>query len=1480
MQKSTEFLGGQPNDDPRLTRLLAAMRSVEAGDFRKRVVTTGDDIVTEICASFNAIAERNREFKDELVRVSEAVGGDGLLGQRLAPSGGDGDWRSAVGAANRLLDDLTQPLVETSRVLAAVADGDLSQHVEAGGRGEVAVLAETMNSMTGTLRTFASEVTRVAREYGSEGRLGGQAEVPGVAGTWKDLTDSVNLMAGNLTAQVRDISSVATGVARGDLSRKITVDVRGEMLELKTTLNTMVDQLSAFASEVTRVAREVGSEGMLGGQAKVPGVAGTWKDLTDNVNVMANNLTSQVRSIATVATAVAQGDLSQKITVDVRGEMLELKTTLNTMVDQLSAFASEVTRMAREVGSEGRLGGQALVPGVAGTWRDLTDSVNFMAGNLTAQVRNIAQVTTAVAQGDLTKKIDVDARGEIQELKTTINTMVDQLSAFADEVTRVAREVGTEGNLGGQATVRGVSGTWKDLTDNVNVMANNLTGQVRSIAAVATAVAGGDLSKKITVEAKGEVAGLADTINGMVDTLLAFADEVTRVAREVGTEGMLGGQARVPGVAGTWKDLTDNVNFMANNLTSQVRNIAQVTTAVALGDLTKKIDVDARGEILELKTTINTMVDQLSAFASEVTRVAREVGTAGMLGGQAEVEGVSGTWKKLTESVNQLAANLTEQVRAIAGVATAVTAGDLTRRIDVDASGEVAELKDNINKMIANLGETTRTNQEQDWLKTNLARISGLLQGHRDLAAMLSLIMGELAPLVSAQSGAFFLAEAAAGPVVAGEEAAGTRLRLIAGFGHADDPAEARSFAMGQSLVGQVAVQKRTVLVTGAPAGYVKISSGLGWSEPASVIVLPVQFEGQVLGVIELATVNEFTEVHRDFLEQLKETIGVAVNTITANSRTDALLRESQRLTGELQSRQQDLQDSNSELARQNRDIEIKNAEIEHARLTLEERAQQLSLASTVKSEFMANMSHELRTPLNSLLILARLLANNTGGNLTAKQVDFAQTIHSAGSDLLQLINDILDLAKIEAGRMEVRNEAWPLTGLVDYLAAMFQPPAAEKGLELTMDVSPRTPATITTDEQRVQQVLRNLLSNAVKFTDHGRVALRIEPVPGPDGEPMVAFAVSDTGIGIAEDKLQLIFEAFQQADGTTNRQFGGTGLGLSISRQLTQLLGAELHVTSIPGEGSTFTMVLPVEPDGRYRNAAAKRTEPDFADALDAGPESAEAALTLLVVENSPAGVLRAAAQSALDGLAGTRERRDVAAARSAAAAAHVLSGHRPVCVLLDLGLPASEVDAVLEAVGDRSASIPVLLFEPAEHDGASERVHAVNGGRRRLETVRSVGQAVERLTLHLLTGTPRTPGAGGDPADAEAGLPRFDGEKVLVIDDDIRNVFALTSALELQGLTVLHAGNGRDGIELLTQHDDIALVLMDIMMPGMDGYAATARIRRLERFRNLPIIAVTAKAMTGDREKSLAAGTNEHVTKPVDVSGLLDLIKTMISR
>ncbi|WP_443042467.1 HAMP domain-containing protein [Streptomyces rochei] len=1217
----------------------------------------------------------------------------------------------------------------------------------------------------------------------------------------------------------------------------------------------------------------------------------------------------ELRRLLAGLTAVRDGDFGTRLPDEADGLMGDIAKVFNGMVDQLSVFTSEVTRVSREVGTEGTLGGQARVPGVSGTWADLTDSVNAMAGNLTTQVRDIAQVATAVARGDLSQKIDVDARGEILELKNTINTMVDQLSAFADEVTRVAREVGTEGNLGGRAQVRGVSGTWKDLTDNVNSMANNLTGQVRSITQVATAVARGDLSQRITVEAKGEVAALADVINTMVDTLSAFADEVTRVAREVGTEGRLGGQAHVPNVAGTWKDLTDNVNSMANNLTGQVRNIALVTTAVARGDLSKKIDVDARGEILELKTTINTMVDQLSAFADEVTRVAREVGTEGRLGGQAEVEGVSGTWKRLTENVNELAGNLTRQVRAIAEVTSAVAEGDLTRSVNVEASGEVAELKDNINSMVESLRETTRANQEQDWLKTNLARISGLMQGHRDLPVVAELIMDELVPLVSAQYGAFYLAE---------DGESGPELRLVGSYGYPEDSTRPTRIAFGRTLVGQAARSRRTIVVDELPPGYVTISSGLGEVVPTALVLVPIVVEGQVLGVIELASVAPFTQIHRDFLEQLMETIGVNVNTIVANARTDELLAESQRLTAELQARsaelqvqQEELQRSNAELedkasllAAQNRDIEAKNLQIEQARQELETRAQQLSLASKYKSEFLANMSHELRTPLNSLLILAQLLAQNPSRNLTPKQVEYAGIIHSAGSDLLQLINDILDLSKVEAGKMDVSPERVTLRQLIEYVEATFRPMTTQKGLEFTVKTAAGAPADLLTDDSRLRQVLRNLLSNAVKFTERGGVELAVEPAPDDEvpagvvrGGAVVAFRVKDTGIGIPEQHLESIFGAFQQADGTTSRKYGGTGLGLSITREIAQLLGGAVTVDSTPDRGSTFTLFLPVaRPDfeellGHGAEAVPAESPADVLDRPAAVPELTgghrRRPRRLLVVEERPRGLLTLVAESVVADLthgrddAGDRPPLDVITAVGAQEAAGALAAEPCHCVVLELGMPDAEASRFLRALrGDSAlASVPVLVHSGHRADAALEedlRSGAQGGA---LEFLSSLDELRERIALHLAAEEPgdvlslvrpeEPQRLAAHPEDSPA------GRTVLVVDDDARNLFALSGILELHGFRVLHAENGRRGIETLMDHPEVDLVLMDVMMPEMDGYTATEEIRRMPRYAELPIIAVTAKAMPGDREKSLASGASDYVTKPVDTQDLIACVR-----
>ncbi|WP_328301124.1 HAMP domain-containing protein [Streptomyces sp. NBC_00435] len=1410
--------------------------AVANGDLSQKVTVNVAGEMLELKNTVNTMVDQLQSFGAEVTRVAREVGVEGELGGQAQVPGAAGTWKDLTDSVNTAFRNLTGQVRNIAQVTTAVANGDLSQKVTVDVSGEMLQLKNTVNTMVDQLSSFADQVTRMARDVGTEGRLGGQARVEGVSGTWKELTDSVNFMAGNLTSQVRQIAQVTTAVARGDLSQKIDVDARGEILELKNTINTMVDQLSAFAEQVTRVARDVGTEGRLGGQAQVPGVAGVWRDLTDSVNGMAGNLTSQVRNIAQVATAVARGDLSQKIEVDARGEILELKNTLNTMVDQLSNFAEQVTRVAREVGTEGILGGQAEVKGVSGTWKDLTQSVNFMANNLTSQVRNIAEVTTAVAMGDLSKKITVDAKGEILELVTTVNTMVDQLSSFAEQVTRVAREVGTEGILGGQARVRGVTGIWKDLSDNVNTMAGNLTAQVRGIAQVSTAVANGDLTKTVTVEARGEVAQLADTVNTMVKTLSSFADEVTRVAREVGTEGRLGGQAHVPGVSGTWKDLTDSVNFMASNLTGQVRQIAMVTTAIAKGDMTKKIDIDARGEILELKTTINTMVDQLSSFADQVTRVAREVGTEGILGGQARVRDVDGTWRDLTESVNEMAGNLTRQVRAIAAVATAVTRGDLNLKIDVDAAGEIQVLQDNINTMIANLRDTTLANKEQDWLKGNLARISALMQGRRELDDVASLIMSELTPVVSAQHGAFFLALPAGGPTEIGTEGGADgpyELRMRGSYAYAGGQMPI-SFRPGEGLIGTVAEEKRMILIENTPPGYLKISSGLGEAPPAHVIVLPVLFEGTVLGVIELASFQPFTQIQKDFLSQIAEMIGTSVNTISVNSKTEMLLKQSQEMTeqlrersDELENRQKALQAANAELeekaellAQQNRDIEVKNTEIEEARQVLEERAEQLAVSMRYKSEFLANMSHELRTPLNSLLILAKLLADNADGNLSPKQVEFAETIHGAGSDLLQLINDILDLSKVEAGKMDVSPTRIALVQLVDYVEATFRPLTAEKGLDFSVRVSPELPATLHTDEQRLLQVLRNLLSNAVKFTDTGAVELVIRPA-GADvpiaireqlleagslreaDADLIAFSVTDTGIGIAASKMLVIFEAFKQADGTTSRKYGGTGLGLSISREIARLLGGEIHAASEPGRGSTFTLYLPLHPSELPPQGYAPPTPGGARAELYRRPAAEEArpALPAAPAQQGPVGPAQPMA-------------------------------------LPRAGEPAGQGSSALFRRRRKAMSEPALRAEvPGQGD-------------------------VE-------------PWAVDEPLPVVPRSYDFHGERVLIVDDDVRNVFALTSVLEQHGLAVLYAENGREGIEVLEQHDDVALVLMDIMMPEMDGYATTSAIRRMPQFEGLPIIALTAKAMKGDREKAIESGASDYVTKPVEPDYLLSVME-----
>ncbi|MDB5755123.1 MAG: hybrid sensor histidine kinase/response regulator, partial [Massilia sp.] len=1313
--------------------------------------------------------------------------------------------------------------------------------------------------------------------------------------------------------------------------------------------------------------------------------------------------------------ALKKGDFTARMPSDWTGVPGKIADTLNDIIETKEKMVKAVTEVSRVVGREGRLTQRAAVPNVAGGWATIISSVNTLIDDLVRPTTEMARVIGAVAKGDLsqTMALEVDGhplKGQYLRAATTANTMVEQLSSFSSEVTRVAREVGTEGKLGGQAQVKGVAGTWKDLTDSVNSMAGNLTSQVRNIAEVTTAVANGDLSKKITVDVKGEILELKNTINVMVDQLNSFASEVTRVAREVGTEGKLGGQANVPGVAGTWKDLTDGVNSMAGNLTGQVRNIADVTTAVANGDLSKKITVDVKGEILELKNTINVMVDQLNSFASEVTRVAREVGTEGKLGGQANVSGVAGTWKDLTENVNQLAANLTNQMRAIGEVATAVTRGDLSRSIQVEARGEVSYLKDNINEMIRNLKETTQKNAQQDWLKTNLARFTRLLQGQRDLQAVTKLILSELAPLVSAHHGMFYMMDS---------QEMDARLRMIASYGYRSSRKLATSFLPGEGLVGQCALEKSRIWLTDVPRDYIVVSSGLGAAPPTNIVVLPILFEQQVKAVIEIASLDRFTETHLSFLDQLMESIGVVLNTIEANSRTESLLTQSQSLAQELQQTNQELAEKARLLSEQNIEVERKNREVEQAKLALEEKATQLALSSKYKSEFLANMSHELRTPLNSLLILAQQLSDNPEGNLSGKQVEFAKTIHGSGSDLLTLINDILDLSKIESGTVTLDVSEYRFSNLRNYVDRTFRHMAEAKHLGFTVELADALPTAVMTDTTRLQQVLKNLLSNAFKFTSNGHVALQISLVTSgwtsdhPNlvhADAVLAFSVKDTGVGIASDKLQLIFEAFQQADGSTARKYGGTGLGLSISRELARLLGGEIRVESVVNSGSTFTLFLPYNRAGFINYDQARQPQPvrmappaqvvyantvqlenetttslntdtisvvDYGSMLDDRGLIAPGDPSVLIVEDDERFaeiVLEFAREKNFKGIVTHLGDSVLSMARD----------YLPSAILLDLDLPDIDGFTVLDRLkrDPSTRHIPVhvmsslrereralrqgaisYISKPVGREALQEeftriqkflmggkrsllvvddekmqrdsivsligdsdlRIVAVETGEAALEALRTshFDCMVLDLTLPDISGFDLLDQIGKQPGlrdlpiviytakelsrkevtklkryaktivikDARsperlldetalflhrshASLPELQrrmleeihaadgglaGRKVLIVDDDLRNIFALSSLLERQQMHVSFAENGRDGIEVLEKDPTIEIVLMDIMMPEMDGYDTMRAIRRIPKFKSLPIITLTAKAMKGDRDKCIAAGASD---------------------
>ena len=1433
---------------------------------------------------------------------------------------------SAAGA-DRFLNAPNAVLVEILQKLQAVKAGDFSVRLRGDWDGLPGKIADAFNDIIASNQRMADQLHRVGEVVGKEGITNQRMTLGITNGAWGEMEQSVNSLIDDLLQPTTEVTRTIEAVAQGDLLQPMRLDVngrplKGEFLRSATIVNTMIKQLSVFTSEVTRVAREVGTDGKLGGQAQIREVTGVWKDLTESVNSMASNLTGQVRNIAEVTIAVANGDLSKKITVDVRGEILQLKEAINTMVEQLRSFAAEVTRVAREVGTEGRLGGQAVVPGVGGTWKDLTDNVNLLAANLTTQVRNIAEVTTAVARGDLSRKITVDVKGEILELKNTINTMVDQLNGFASEVTRVAREVGTEGKLGGQAQVPGVAGTWKDLTDTVNVMAANLTEQVRGIVKVVTAVAEGDLKPKLTVKSKGEVAALAETINDMTDTLALFADQVTTVAREVGVEGRLGGQANVPGAAGTWKDLTGNVNLLADNLTNQVR--------------------------------------------------------------------------------------------AIAEVATAVTKGDLTRSVQVEARGEVAELKDYINTMIDNLRLTTERNTEQDWLKTNLARFTSMLQGQRDLVTVGKKLLSELVPLVNAHQGVIYQFDATTG----------TQLKLLAKYADNVGAGYPDRLELGSGLIGQCAIEKQRRLITDVPQSSVAIDAVVFKALPRSVIVLPITFEDQIKAVISLSSLNELEPAHLTFLEQLTVGIGIVLNSIEATMQTEGLLTQSQELAAELQDQQKAMQKTNEELAQKaqqlaerNVEVERKNEEIDQARRAVEEKAAELALTSRYKSEFLANMSHELRTPLNSILILGQQLGDNPDHNLTDKQVEFARTIHGAGTDLLNLISDILDLSKIESGTVSVDAEEIAFNSLLEAIARPFRHEAERRGLTFEMTFDADLGRTIYTDSKRLQQVLKNLLSNAFKFTGQGHVRFSIKPANmtwSPDhrilasASTVVAFEVEDSGIGIPIDKQKLIFEAFQQADASTSRKYGGTGLGLAISRELAHLLGGEIQLRSEPGKGSTFTLYIPLKysfPQSEGRTKSESISAAIQAQSITALPEPIDDdrnrivagdqvlliieddanyarilldaareiglkgiicqrgidALTLATDYNPTAisldihlpdilgwsvlsqlkhnpltrhipvqvvtldddrhhGLARGAfsfftkplqskdLKSALLHIAkfSTSGRKrlliveddpiesmsvtellksddiEILTAADGKAAIELLSQTQIDCVVLDLKLPDMSGFEILEYMsGDANMrDIPVVVFTGRELSNDENlkirqlaRTVVVKGVESPERLLDETALFLHRVVAEL-------------PEEKQKLLSRLHGtddyllgRKVLLVDDDARNIFALSSLLERRGMQVLTATTGLEAIETLSS-TDVSIVLMDIMMPEMDGYQTMQRIRNSGKHQRLPIIALTAKAMKGDREKCLEAGASDYLAKPVDTDQLLSALRMWLHR